>query len=594
MHQPVARPNVVSLTQAACKQAVRLGLLWLMVSGLLSGARLTHPAFGLQGDLPLHYHITRAFARSLGEGELLPRWAGLLDGGRGDALFTFYPPLCYLLNAVLMRLFGIDALTALKLVSLFIFFIAQASAYLLARHFFTQRQSLLVALSYVLLPAYPLLALHRAFVANALALSLVPLMLLGAYLLLSGERRARAWLLFSLSLSAIILTHAITTYLCVIAVGLLTLIHLPQTNWRNVGRLIAASILALALTAFFWWPQQIERQRVQLNLQLVKQDYRTYFLFAASPDQSRYRQSWAGLNTVTSLITLAQTGTALLLGLLCWRQLSPAVRTQHRTLVWFALTMAALGLFIALPISEPAWRYLPGLQFVQFPWRFQPFVALGCGLLAAVAWEEWSTLGRGRVLLTAGLSWLIIANLIFAFMVARLREPTLTRAHVAATLNATALPPITNEDSHRLQDEDALKYLAYTANQIYFRPQGGDLNLYPPTAQPGGLTILEGQGHAVTQLLHNAQREFLIAAETPLRARIETYSYPHWVARLNGSEIAINTEPNSGLMLLDLPVGSHKLTLTYEVNSFSERVARWISIATCLLLAAGVLKRRIG
>ena len=41
----------------------------------------------------------------LPEGDPLPRWAGLLDGGRGDALFTFYPPLCYFASAVLMKAF---------------------------------------------------------------------------------------------------------------------------------------------------------------------------------------------------------------------------------------------------------------------------------------------------------------------------------------------------------------------------------------------------------------------------------------------------------------------------------------------------------
>lgn len=594
MNQSVSRQDARLLKQASFKHWALLCLLWLSVSGLLTGARLTHPAFGLQGDLPLHYHITRSFARSLAEGELLPRWAGLLDGGRGNALFTFYPPLCYLLSAVLMKLFSIGALTALKLVSLLIFFIAQVNAYLLARAFFTHRPSLLVALSYVLLPAYPLLALHRAFLANALALSFVPLVLLGTHQLLSGAQRARGWLLFTLALSAVILTHAITTYLCALAVGLLTLLYLPQTNWRNVGRLTAASLLALACTAFFWWPQQSEMSWVQLGLQLVKQDYRDYFLFAAPSDQSRYRQSWAGLNTVTSLITLAQTCLALLLGLLCWRRPSAATRSQHTTLVWFALALTALGLFIALPISELAWRYVPGLRFVQFPWRFQPFVALGCGLLAAAAWEAWPALRRRRrVVIAATLGWLIIANIIFTFMVARLREPALTRTHVAATLNATALPSITSVEGRRLQDEDALKYLAYTANQIYFRPQGADLNLYPPAEQPGGLSILEGEGRVTTQLLHNTRREFLIEAEMPLRARLETYAYPHWVARLDGRELPINTEPNSGLMLLELPAGSHKLTLTFESRSFSQRVARWLSVATCLLLMVWAVRRKI-
>lgn len=77
---------------ASLKPAAVLCAAWLLVSLILSFARITHPAFGLEGDLPFHYHITRSYARSFDEGDLLPRWAGLLDGGKGDPFFTFYPP----------------------------------------------------------------------------------------------------------------------------------------------------------------------------------------------------------------------------------------------------------------------------------------------------------------------------------------------------------------------------------------------------------------------------------------------------------------------------------------------------------------------
>src|SRR5215475_298952 len=132
------------------KHASLLFAIWILAGALLTIVRITHPAFGVQGDLPLHYHITRSFERSFSEGEVFPRWAGLLDGGRGDALFTFYPPLSYLLSAVLIKLLGIDTLTSLKAVSLLAMILAQAASYIFARHFFNCRQSLICSLLYVL------------------------------------------------------------------------------------------------------------------------------------------------------------------------------------------------------------------------------------------------------------------------------------------------------------------------------------------------------------------------------------------------------------------------------------------------------------
>src|SRR5262249_52223257 len=236
------------------------------------------------------------------------------------------------------------------------------------------------------------IALHRAFFANALALSFVPLALLGAHLLLGEERRARGFAIFTLSFSAIILTHPITTYLSAIAVGFLALSHLPKFGWRSGARLAGAGLVTLALTVFILWPQWVEASWVQMGLQTVQQNYRNYFLFAGSPNSDRYREGWAGVNYIASVITILQTSMALLLGLMCQKILSPKKPATHLTAVArFGVVSAVFGLIISLPITEIFWRYTPGFKFVQFPWRFQPFVALGCGLLAATACEIWPT-----------------------------------------------------------------------------------------------------------------------------------------------------------------------------------------------------------
>ncbi len=560
-----------------------LVLLWLAVAALLTLWRLTHTAFGIQGDLPLHYHITRAYAQSFGEGDWLPRWAGLLDGGRGDALFTFYPPNCYLASAVLAKLLSLSVLGSIKAVTFLALVVAQANAYLLGREFFPRRLSLPVSLGFVLLPAYPLICLHRAFLANAFALSFVPLALLGAHRLLAGERVRSGLAIFAASFSTVILTHAISTYLTGLAIGLMALAWLPRAGWRGLLRLAGAGALTLLLTAFFLWPQAVEADWVQLKLQIVQQDYRNYFLFARSTDTSRYRQAWAGVNDFTSYLTLAQTGTAVLLVLLCrpaWR------RDRLSPLVWFGALLAGFGLFISLPASDLLWRYLPGLKFVQFHWRFQPFVAIGCALLAAAAAECWPRMKkRPRMLLAACLTWLVIACAIFTVMIVRLDEKGITREQVANLLAAPGLQPIPIQEGKRLQNEDDLKYLPYTANQIYFRPPGSDFMLYPPATQHGGLSLLDSTGRVVSTKLTTEHREFLIEGETAARARVATYKYPNWVMRLDGREIEPQAEPGTDLMLLELPAGRHRLALDFEVRSASERAARIASIVAWLVFA---------
>lgn len=579
-------------------------LLWLGIASLITLPRLTHPAFGVQGDLSLHYYITQSYARSFAEGDWLPRWAGLLDGGRGDALFTFYPPLCYFVSAVLMKLFRLDVLTSIKAITFLALFVAQASAYLLGREFFSRRKSLLVSLGYVLLPAYPLICLHRAFLANAFALSLAPLALAGAHRLLEsvpgalaagldreqfsseGPSRFRSRYrpsLFALSFSAIILTHAITTYLCGLAIGLMAIAWLPRAGWRGLMRLAGAGAITLALVVFFLWPQLVEANWVQLKLQIVQQDYRNYFLFAHASDAGRYRQAWANVNDFISYLTLAQTGAALLLALLCY----PAWRHDRLSpLVWFGAMLASFGLLISSPASDLLWRYLPGLKFIQFHWRFQPFVALGCALLAAAAAECWKLMGRRpRMILAACLTWLILANAIFTLMIMRLDEKNVTREQVAGLFNPSEPRIVTIAEGKRLQDEDDLKYLPYSANQIYFRPPGADFNLYPPAKAPGGLTIIDGPARIESQKLEIARREFVIDAEQSVQARVETYNYPNWIAQVDEYRVEIKSEPTTALMLIDLPAGRHRLSLNFLVHQTSERLARLISIVAWLAFA---------
>jgi hypothetical protein len=138
------------------------------------------------------------------------------------------------------------------------------------------------------------------------------------------------------------------------------------------------------------------------------------------------------------------------------------------------------------------------------------------------------------------------------------------------------------EDATRLANEDNIQAKAYAANQIYFRPRGADLDAYPPATQPGGLSILNGQGRIISQILRNEWREFELNCAEPVRACLETYRYPHWVIRLDSREIEPQTEAGSGLMLLEIPVGQHTLTASFEPRHWLERLARWLSICAWL------------
>jgi hypothetical protein len=582
------------LALSRVKAGCLVGLIFLLVAGLVSLQRMTNPAFGAEGDLPFHYYFTRAFNQSLSEGDWLPRWAGLLEGGRGDALFTFYPPLCFLLSAGLARLFKTDLVTGLKLTTFLCLLLAQLNAYLFARAFFTRKQSLLAAAVFVLLPAYPLITLNRALLPNGLALSFVPLVLLATHRLLLRKGARSAAALFAFSLSIIICTHVITIYLCALAVAVMTLCYLPVAKWAGLRNLILAGLLALALTAFFLLPLGLEINWVNAKMHTEQQDYRSYFLFAPPRSASAYHQAWAALNQAASCITLLQTALALLLGCVLWRKAqSPA----QRLLLRFSLALTSFGLLISLPLSRPLWEWLPGLAYLQFPWRLQPLVALSCGLLLACLWFSAQQFEKRRPLVSV-VTLLLLANAFFTYATTRLAKTGLSHAQVLQLLEASDLAPTTTEELRERQTKGDLSYMPLLANQVQLRPRGADMLLYPTAHSYGSLSFISGRGQILAQRLTNQQREFRLQTAEPVRVRLNTYAYPHWVARLDGQELPIETEPGSGLMLLALPTGEHTLTFAYEVRQPLSVWARRVSALSWLLFAAWVLwlavRERVG
>jgi hypothetical protein len=257
------------------------------------------------------------------------------------------------------------------------------------------------------------------------------------------------------------------------------------------------------------------------------------------------------------------------------------------------LVLALAGGLISLPISAILWRYLPGLKFIQFPWRFQPFVALGIVMLTAVAPGTWAWMKRPiKMLCAATLTWIVIANLALTVMIVIPQGEPVSSAEVASWLNKHDAPRFAPDQARQLREDD-FGFLPYTSNQIFFRPVGAELIFSPPVEQVGGLSIIAGRGRVVSEQLRIARREFHLENEEPVRARLETYYYPNWIARLDGHAIDVEAELGSGLMLIELPAGKHTLHLDFKTVNPWVRASGVLSLAAWLLLIGWIVRRGV-
>ncbi len=209
---------------------------------------------------------------------------------------------------------------------------------------------------YIALPSYLLLSLHRGFLPNAFALSLLPLAILGAHRVLTGKQHASSLAFFALSFSAIILTQRDYGLPLRADRGVDDAL-LSAARWlaRHCA-LIRRHAAGAGAYAFFWGPQLTEMKWVQIGLQVLQQDYHHYFLFAPPP--MRAASAGAGRHQLLgSLIILMQSSFVLALGL---PSLWKASHLRRAPLVWFSLALALAGLVISLRASDIVWRYLPG------------------------------------------------------------------------------------------------------------------------------------------------------------------------------------------------------------------------------------------
>ncbi len=566
---------------------------WLLGACLLLGGRWSETDFGLQGDVPLHYHLTRVMGQALREGTGWVEWAGLLDGGRGDRFFTFYPRLFYWLAALPEWILGLSHWGSLRLAIVLVIVFNQGTAYCLARRFFGRWESGWVGLGYVLLPGWAMIGLNRGFLPQSLGMGFLPLVMLGAIDLLGKERRARGigWLIVGLCGTA--MTHVLSSYLAHLVVGLLGVWTLLswlglklRGGWRRGEGLGETGLVRLAvgvawsagLMAVVWLPLVQGLSEVQVGLQVARQEYRHYLLFAPAADGTAYRMAWAGFNDVASLVVLGQTA---LVGLLWW-----GLRRHGGPLGWLAdrgTGLALVGLALAVPSLSWIWKVVPGLPYLQFPWRWQPVTALVATILLMGVWRDRQRLVGWRWRLIFPLAGLLVLGLgtLTAMLVGLWpKQDGEDRGEVERSVRLEWLEgrrrvdPLSFEEGLRLQDAGAVEFVAYTANQVYFRPRRAETTLYGVIDRPGGLEMIAGEGSVEPLSQRLESREFRLVNQTAVRVRLSTYADPHWRAELDGVPLPISTEPTSGLMLMDVPPGSHRLTIEYR----PPRGPLWISL----------------
>lgn len=523
------------------------------------------------------------------QGILYPHWTPTPNFTAGEPRFVFYPPLTWMLGALLGIVVPWKFLPA---VLTFLLFLATGVATrALAKQAFNEGAATLAGCAaifsgYALFTAY-----ERAAFAEMTGGFWVPLLLMlvlrdfrpGAPVMLAGNAARRAFDRITLLLAVVVagawLSNApLGVMVSYLLAGVALLLAILARSWVPILRAAGAAVLGLGLSAFFWVPAEWEQRWVAIR-QAVDDPgllIENSWLFARHHDPrlelhdiELLRVSGIGV----TMVAVALAG----LGVSWWRRTLPANRRW-----WIPLAVIPMAIFfLQFPASDFIWNALPKMRFLQFPWRW--LVVLQAPMAVFFASALWKGGRVWRSVVAVGCCAVFAAGMLFA--------------------DVSLFQGCDEDDQVNgvLRDYRAGTGVAGTDE---YAPPGADNSLVP-TGLPFGCLVADpsitlGKGDADMTPDWSADQgtcaaTFADASESPehykIRAEIphpgflvlRLRRYPAWRVTVNGRTAGVLPGRGDGLMAVPVPQGTVQIGVDWTTTP-DVVVGRLVSIASLVFI----------
>jgi hypothetical protein len=558
-------------------------------------------------DMPFHLQSWLDAAAQLRHGHY-PQWAFTPAWNAGEPRFIFYPPISWLLGALLTTLLPISAVPVA-----YIFLALTASGFSmhhLAKHYVSAPTALLASAFYIANPYMLFCAFERTAFAELLAAAWIPLLFLAVLRprpTIRGITLPIALLWLTNAPAAVMgcYTFALNATLRVV----LSLIQKPvilsgdsrskaqskypdalvspqplepfqpQTPLRLAITCTLGTILGLALPAFYLVPAAYERRFVQVAMAIIpNMRYQDNFLFTRTTDTPHNI-----VNHTASTLALTVLGfTVLAISALI---LTPRTNTEPRTPPQPALSpipyplspvvlavLTTVIAFLLVPVSSPIWEHLPNLAYLQFPWRLLTILSAVLAFTLALLLLNRITIRPSlRSTLYPLLSVLLPLALSFTaynLYAQACDHPSLPTSIATLFRTGHGAPPTdeytpNNADNDLLRTDNPGYWLAATPNAPApnTTPTFGELH---PTLATDDTPIPDSQTFSTP-----APHHITINPTAPTYLILNLRDYPNWDVTGVGSDTeSLEHYPQSqrddGLLALSLPAGMRTIDIQWH------------------------------
>jgi hypothetical protein len=509
----------------------------------------TFPLF-LSGELfksqDILFHLTWAeqFYSALQDGTFYPRWVDT-PFGYGSATFIFYAPLSfYLLSGI--NFFANSFVMSLKLAIFISFFLSGISMYLFMKGVNAEKIGVASAIIYQIIPYHTFNLFTRGVLPELFAFIWFPLILLTIRNMFLYKKPISI-VYAGLPYAGLILTHLVSAFMftfVMLGYGLyLTFIEKKS----GILKLPFGMLVGLGLSSIYLIPVVFERTFV--HIEFIKFfNYTDCFLFLK--DTLLDREFYPILHAIFIMESAFFIFTISLV-----RRKIIDIKYGYFIILLFA------SLFLSIPLSSLIWKYVPEFSNLQFPWRWLMFSGLSLSILSGLIIETHEGEIRKAILI-----------IFFPLLLLSL----LNMSHISFFKN------------------DEIKY--WTGASVLFAPieyRPIWLNQHRKNLPPlEKITIVKGEGTADITEWKAHKRTILAKGEAELILQFSTFYFPGWKAYLDGTEIAIQIENETGAMLLDIPEGEHMLELKF-VDTPVRYYGKLISLLSLAALGGFLLREKM-
>ena len=328
-------------------------------------------------DFDFHLESWLEVLRQWRQGVVYPHWAASANYGAGEPRFVFYPPLSWMLGAILGATLPWAwtplAFTLLALAAM------GATCFHMAKEWVPEDHAAIAACLYVVNPYVLFVAYERTAYGELLAAIWIPL------LFLYGLRRKPSMPQLALIIAALWLTNAPGAVMGCYALAILVLwTAIAEQRWSLLSRAATGTALGLGLSGFYLVPAIYEQRWVEIARAIgsgmrVEDSFLFEHTGEAFHDQVLHTASWIAVALLIFTAIAAVT----------------SLRNKRASsLRWPLIILAIVTAVLLLSVSDPLWRHLPELKFLQFPWRWLLVLSLIASTLAALSLRGEATTRR--------------------------------------------------------------------------------------------------------------------------------------------------------------------------------------------------------